>query len=81
MPLRGRQGGNTVPERDELEQTCRALLHLFPTSGAVPRRWTGYSFVVWTKQLTGKEQLKMGLDKWLREVEAPPEPSEDEIPF
>jgi len=64
--------GKQIPERAELDRACRAVLHLFPhRHGTTPKQWTGWSFAVHTRELTGKEQLKGGLDEWLRDIELP----------
>jgi hypothetical protein len=61
---RGREFGN----REELDRACQAVLDLFPSRGSIPDQWTGWSFVVFTKDLAGKEQLKAGLDGWLQDL-------------
>lgn len=70
--------GKEIAERDELDRACRAVLHLFPSKGSIPDRWTGWSFVVHTRDLTGKEQLKRSLDGWLLDLKGG---SADDIPF
>lgn len=64
----GAERGKTIGERADLDRACRSLIHLFPTRPSIPKRWTGWSFIVFTADLTGKEQLKAGLDRWLLEM-------------
>ncbi len=75
--------GKSIPERGELDRACQTILHLFPSMGSIPDRWTGWSFVVFTQNRTGKEQLKDSLDGWLRELttEAQAKTGTDVIPF
>jgi hypothetical protein len=78
----GAERGKSYGEREELDRACQELIHLFPTRPSIPEQWTGWSFIVFTGGLTGKEQLKDGLDGWLRDLKnAAEQPSSDEIPF
>jgi hypothetical protein len=78
----GVERGKSIPEREELDCACRAVLHLFPSRGSIPDQWTGWSFVMHTRGLTGKEQLKGSLDGWLRDLKNEPvEARDDDIPF
>jgi hypothetical protein len=62
----GADRGKTIAERADLDRACISLIHLFPARPSIPKRWTGWSFIVFTADLTGKEQLKASLDGWLR---------------
>jgi hypothetical protein len=73
--------GKAVDKREDLDCACRSLIHLFPARPSTPKRWTGWSFIVFTANLTGKEQLKAGLDRWLREINGAPAGVPGVIPF
>lgn len=77
----GAERGKSRAEQDQLDRACRVVLPLFPSRPSVPEQWTGWSFVVFTRELTGKEQLKSGLDGWLRDLKSAGAPPTDDIPF
>lgn len=61
------QKGGTVPELDELNQTCAALAPLFPASGAsIPPRRQGFSIVAHAKNKPGL--LRPNVDRWIQEL-------------
>ena len=63
------EAGKDVPERQELDRACAAVIGHFPVrDGGMPLRRRGWSVVVHTGNLTGKDMLRDHIDGWIREL-------------
>ena len=65
------RGKRVKAEKRAKHDACRAIVPLFPRRPN-DRRRLGWSVVVHTRQLTGKELLRDNLERWLDELESDP---------